>query len=72
MTINCMFGPISEAPKGVIAWLSGRKSFICSVILFCLGGAYSLGWLSREDFEAWSIMVAGLLGISLRIAISKR
>lgn len=67
-----IFGPIVEGKNGLMNKLKGRKSYICAIVLFCLGGSYSLGWINREQFESLSIMVAGLLGISLRVALANK
>ncbi len=61
---------IFEKPAGLLSKLKGKRTYICSIALFVLGGAFSLGWVDYDTFLTWSAMIAGLGGIALRSAIA--
>lgn len=54
--------------KKLQKFLSGKKSYLVSVVIFVLGGLQALG--VEVPQEAY-VMLGGLLGVTLRRAVSK-
>lgn len=56
-------------------FLSGKKTIIGSLILSLAGACWAIDqfvpgeWFTRDQYEAFSLFVGGLTGISMRIGI---
>lgn len=55
-----------------MTFLSGYKTYIFAVVLFVIGGFLYLGIITTEQANSFAIMVGGVLGVTLRSAISKK
>ncbi len=62
-----------------MAWLSGKKTLIGSLLLSLIGAVWSLDllidgaptWFSEEQYIAAGTFIAGLTGAAMRLAIGK-
>ena len=54
--------------KKLVNFLSGKKSYIVSVVIFVLGGLQAVGVPVPNEVY---VVLGGLLGVSLRQAIKK-
>ena len=60
-------------------WLQGKKTIIGGLLVSLLGCLWSLdqliapasNWLTTEQYEAVGLFVAGLTGVTMRLAIGK-
>ena len=50
-------------------FLEGKKSYLGAIAFFALGGLFGLGLITREQFEAFTALVAGWTTFSFRQAI---
>lgn len=65
MLIPLIVGLIPDSWK---AWLSGKKTYICAIILALTAAAEALGY----TVPAWVYVLEGSLGLgAMRVAISK-
>jgi len=63
----------------MIAWMSGKKTLIGSLLLSLLGACWSLdllidgtaNWLTEQQYSALGATIAGLTGAAMRLAIGK-
>lgn len=49
----------------IVKLLEGKKTYISVALLFCLGGAQAVGWVSAEQAETYKSLLTGLLGLGL-------
>ena len=45
--------------------LEGKKTYISVALLFCLGGAQAVGWVSAEQAETYRSFLVSFLGLGL-------
>ena len=53
------------------AWLDGKKSYIASIVIGVVAGGMYLGVLDQKTAEIILTAAGAILGVSLRLAISK-
>lgn len=53
----------------LLNFLKGKRTYICAVILFILGGCRALNWIDQSAYETLSVMVSGLGLAALRAAV---
>lgn len=63
---------VFDKPTSMWEKLKGKKSYFVSVAMFLWGGAFALGWIERDTFEAGMGVLTGLLGVAVRHAIANQ
>jgi hypothetical protein len=52
-------------------WLSGKKTYIASILTGLVGLAWSMGWITEEVAVMMGSVFAAITGISMRLGIAK-
>jgi len=56
--------------KAIWQFLDGKKVYIGTVALFCVGGLLYLGLIDAKTAAAWALIIGSLTGAAMRLAIS--
>ena len=56
----------------ILSLLNGRKTYLGTALLFCVGGALYLGWINTQIAAALALIIGALTGAALRASISKK
>lgn len=58
--------------QNVIAWLRGKKTYLCAAALFIVYGCEGMGWISQAVAEVLKGVLLPLTVVSARAALARR
>ena len=53
-----------------MTWLTGKKTYVASALLFLIGGAAGAGWITKEQSEHLYAMASALIAMAFRSAMT--